>query len=132
VGCQGEISYLYLTIVVFSIWTNWSRFEELRVKFDSPENWKDTYGFGIGVNYAVNNALRFQTGVKYDPSPIREEFSTARLRGGDRTFVEIGATYQPSESFNTDIGYTHVFSDDSPINLQALQKGGSKVNLTAK
>ncbi|MFH7026644.1 MAG: OmpP1/FadL family transporter [Heteroscytonema crispum UTEX LB 1556] len=115
-------------------WTNWSRFEELRVKFDNPvqadkvqpENWKDTYRFGIGVNYAVNDALTLRTGVSYDPSPIREEFTNARLPGGDRTLVGIGATYQPSESFNIDIGYTHVFADDSPINQSSPTEGTLK------
>ncbi|MEH1835417.1 MAG: outer membrane protein transport protein [Nostoc sp.] len=46
-------------------WTNWSRFQELRVKFDNPvqpdtvqpENWNDTYRFGVGVNYAINERL---------------------------------------------------------------------------
>ncbi len=105
-------------------WTNWSRFKELRVQFDNPnqpdsvqpENWQDTYRVGVGVNYAVNDKLTLRTGVSYDPSPIKDEFNTPRLPGGDRTLVGVGATYKPSKSFNLDIGYTHIFADSSSIN----------------
>ena len=105
-------------------WTNWSRFQELRIQFDNPnqsdtvqpENWRDTYRIGVGVNYAVSDRLTVRTGVSYDPSPIKEEFNTPRLPGGDRTLVGVGATYKPSESFNIDIGYTHVFADSSSVN----------------
>ncbi|RCJ23857.1 aromatic hydrocarbon degradation protein [Nostoc minutum NIES-26] len=113
-----------VSIVGDVTWTNWSRFRELRVTFANPnepdsvqpENWNDTYRFGLGVNYAVNETLTLRTGVTYDPSPISDEFVTARLPGGDRTLLGFGASYRPSKSFSFDIGYTHVFSDDSSIN----------------
>ncbi|BAY07826.1 OmpP1/FadL family transporter [Calothrix sp. NIES-2098] len=112
-------------------WTQWSRFRELRVKFDNPaqadsvqpENWNDTYRVGVGLNYALNDRLTLRTGVTYDPSPISEEYNTPRLPGGDRTIVGFGATYKPSKSFNVDIGYTHVFSDDSSINQSSTTAG---------
>ncbi|WGV24759.1 OmpP1/FadL family transporter [Halotia branconii] len=115
-------------------WTHWSRFQELRVKFDNPaqadsvqpENWDDTYRFGLGVNYAVNDRLTLRTGVTYDPSPISDEFVTARLPGGDRTLVGIGASYQPSKSLSFDVGYTHVFAEDSPINQSGSTTGTLK------
>ncbi|OUL18645.1 aromatic hydrocarbon degradation protein [Nostoc sp. RF31YmG] len=112
-------------------WTQWSRFQELRVKFDNPaqadsvqpENWNDTYRVGVGVNYAVNNKLTLRTGVTYDPSPISDQYNTPRLPGGDRTLIGFGATYKPSKSFNVDIGYSHVFSDDSSINQSSTTAG---------
>ncbi|MBU7586747.1 MAG: outer membrane protein transport protein [Nostoc sp. TH1S01] len=112
-------------------WTNWSRFKELRVQFDNPaqadsvqpENWEDTYRFGLGVNYSVNDKLTLRTGVTYDPSPIKDEFVTARLPGGDRTLVGVGASYRPSKSFSLDVAYSHVFSEDSPINQSSTTTG---------
>ncbi|BCL37732.1 OmpP1/FadL family transporter [Nostoc sp. MS1] len=112
-----------LSVVGDVTWTNWSRFKELRVEYDNPsqpdtvqpENWQDTYRVGVGVNYALNDRLTLRTGVTFDPSPIKEEFNTARLPGGDRTLVGIGATYKPSKSFNIDVGYTHIFVDNSSI-----------------
>ncbi|BAZ49262.1 putative toluene transport protein [Nostoc sp. NIES-4103] len=104
--------------------TRWSRFRELRVSFANPnepdtvqpQNWNDTYRFGVGINYAVNDQLTLRTGVTYDPSPVSDEYVTARLPGGDRTLLGFGASYRPSKSFSFDIGYTHVFSENSSIN----------------
>lgn len=123
-----------LSVVGDVTWTNWSRFQELRVKFDNaaqpervqPQNWEDTYRVGVGVNYAVNDALTLRTGVTYDPSPVREEFTTARLPGGDRTLLGFGASYRPSKSLSLDVGYTHIFFDDSPINQSSTTDGTLK------
>ncbi|MBW4561339.1 MAG: outer membrane protein transport protein [Mojavia pulchra JT2-VF2] len=112
-------------------WTHWSRFQELRVRFDNPaqadsvqpENWNDTYRVGIGLNYAVNDQLTLRTGISYDPSPISNEYNTPRLPGGDRTLIGFGATYRPSDSFDLDFGYLHVFSDDSSINQSSTTAG---------
>lgn len=116
--------------------TRWSRFRELRVSFSNPnepdsvqpENWNDTYRFGVGVNYAVNDQLTLRTGITFDPSPVSDEDVTARLPGGDRTLVGFGASYRPSKSLSFDIGYTHVFSEDSPIN----QTGSTGDTLTGE
>ena len=120
-----------LAIVGDVTWTNWSRFQELRVEFDNPvqadkvqpENWDDTYRFGVGLNYAVNDSLTLRTGVTYDPSPFSNEFTTARLPGGDRTLIGFGASYRPSKSLNIDFGYTHVFIADSFINQSSSTDG---------
>ena len=123
-----------LAIVGDVTWTNWSRFKELRVQFDNPvqadtvqpENWNDTYRFGVGANYAVSDRLTLRTGITYDPSPVSEEFNTPRLPGGDRTLLGFGASYRPSKSFNFDIGYTHVFVNDSDINQSSSTAGTLK------
>ncbi|MBW4684502.1 MAG: outer membrane protein transport protein [Komarekiella atlantica HA4396-MV6] len=120
-----------LAIVGDVTWTNWNRFQELRVKFNNPvqadkvqpQNWDDTYRIGLGVNYAVNDNLTLRTGVTYDPSPVSEEFNTPRLPGGDRTLIGLGASYRPSKSLNIDVGYTHVFIDDSFINQSSSTDG---------
>ncbi|MCC5647411.1 OmpP1/FadL family transporter [Nostoc sp. CHAB 5824] len=125
-----------LAIVGDVTWTNWSRFKELRVKFDNPvqadtvqpENWNDTYRFGVGANYAVSDRLTLRTGITFDPSPVSEEFNTPRLPGGDRTLLGFGASYRPSKSFNFDIGYTHVFVNDSYINQSSTTAGTLKGN----
>ena len=105
-------------------WTNWSRFRELRIKFDNPvqpdtvepENWKDTFRLGLGVNYTVSDAWKLRAGVAYDPGPVREEFTTARIPDGDRTWLAFGFSYQPSSSLSLDFAYAHIFFDDRSIN----------------
>jgi long-chain fatty acid transport protein len=111
-------------------WTNWSRFEELRLDFANPaqpaivqpENWQDTYRWSVGLNYQASQALLLRAGFAVDPTPVRDGFRTVRIPDGDRTWLSIGATYQPSPKFEMDFGYTHIFVEDVTV---------SEVNATA-
>lgn len=104
-------------------WTNWSRFKELRIDFENPrqpdtvqpQNWKDTVRVAVGVNYDVNQALTLRAGVAYDPTPVRDEFRTARIPDGNRTWISVGASYRPSPSMSLDVGYAHLFVPDVSI-----------------
>lgn len=112
-------------------WTRWSRFEELRIKFDNPlqpdsvqpEDWRDTVRLGLGVKYNVNQKFTLRAGFAFDPSPVRRNLETPRLPGGDRTWLSVGMSYQLSPSFSLDIGYAHLFVKDSPINQSSSTAG---------
>lgn len=112
-------------------WTGWSRFEELRVEFDNPvepdsvqpENWHDTFRYSLGLNYALNNAWQLRAGVAYDPSPADEEYITPRIPDSNRTWLAIGASFKASDSFSFDIGYAHLFVDDTEINQLSTTNG---------
>ena len=113
-------------------WTNWSRFRELRIQFDNPvqpdsvepENWEDTWRLGLGVNYKVSDAWKLRAGVAYDPTPVKDEFVTARIPDSDRTWLTLGTSYQLSSSFSFDLAYVHIFFDDRSIN-RSTQLGGT-------
>lgn len=113
-------------------WTNWSRFEELRIVFDNPaqpdsvepENWEDTFRFGLGVNYLPSDKLTLRTGIAYDPTPVEDEFRTARIPDSDRIWLSFGSSYQISDSFNLDVAYVHIFFDDSTIE-NSTEVGGN-------
>jgi long-chain fatty acid transport protein len=103
-------------------WTNWSRFDELRVEFDSglpddvtEENWEDTFFFSLGVNYQLTPQLLLRGGVAYDQSPVRNKYRTARLPDQDRAWVAAGLTYAFTEWASVDLGYAHLFVRDSEI-----------------
>lgn len=112
-------------------WTNWSRFQELRVNFDNPvepdniqpENWHDTFRYSLGVNYNLSDAWQLRAGVAYDQSPVGEEYVTARIPDNDRTWVTIGASFKPSDSLSFDFGYAHIFVKDASINLESTTSG---------
>ena len=104
-------------------WTNWSRFNELRVEFDSgapdavtPENWDDTYFFSLGADYKLTEKLTVRGGVAYDQSPVSAKFRTARLPDEDRYWIAIGGTYAVTDAISIDAGYTHIFVKDASIN----------------
>ena len=117
-------------------WTGWSRFEELRVEFDNrlepdnvqPENWHDTFRYSLGLNYTLSNAWQLRAGVAYDPSPADEEYITPRIPDSNRTWLAIGASYKASNSLSFDIGYAHLFVDDTEINQVSTTNGNLRGN----
>ena len=115
-------------------WTNWSRFEELRIKFDNPvqedsvepENWNDTFRLGMAVNFTPSDRWTLRSGVAYDPTPIEDEFRTARIPGSDRYWLSLGSSYQVSSLLSFDVAYVHIFSADSSIERSTPAGGNLK------
>lgn len=107
-------------------WTGWSSIQELRIVRDTgatasltPERWKDTWRYALGATYAMNDAVTLRAGVAFDETPVPDETRTPRLPDTDRTWVAIGARWQPSPSLLMDFGYAHLFSDTVPLNQDA-------------
>lgn len=104
-------------------WTRWSRFDELRVEYDSnqpdtvtTEDWTNSMRYALGVNYRHNSTWLLRAGVAYDEEPIRNaQLRTPRIPGNDRTWLAFGANYRHSPNLSFDVGYAHLFVDDTPI-----------------
>jgi long-chain fatty acid transport protein len=104
-------------------WTRWSRFDELRIAYDSnqsdtvtTEDWTNSTRYALGVNYRHNSAWLLRGGVAYDEEPIRNaQLRTPRIPGNDRTWLAFGANYRHSPNLSFDAGYAHLFVDDTPI-----------------
>jgi len=103
-------------------WTGWSRFKELKVVRSSgavltttPENWKDSYRYALGVNYRDSDKLLLRAGIALDRSPVSDAFRTARIPDQDRTWLSLGANYRVAENASVDVGYAHVFMSDANI-----------------
>ncbi len=99
--------------------TNWSRFKELRIKFDdgradsvTPEEWDDSYKFAVGANFKLNQKWLLRGGVAYDKSPVDDAFRTPRIPDADRTWLAFGARYNISDHNSIDFGFAHIFVDD--------------------
>lgn len=104
-------------------WTNWSRFKELRFRFGNPlqpesvtpENWKDAYFFSVGATYRHNDTWTFRIGLAYDQTPVPDADRTARLPDNDRIWIALGASYAVTPKLKFDVGYSHIFMDESGI-----------------
>jgi long-chain fatty acid transport protein len=117
--------YEVLTVLADITWTGWSSFDELRIEYENPaqpdsvttEDWNDTFRYSIGLDWRQSEKLTLRTGIAYDetaiPSPERR---TARIPGNDRTWLSFGGTYVINPAFTVDVGYTHLFISDTPIN----------------
>ena len=104
--------------------TEWSSFDELRIKYDStvqpdtvtPEDWDDSNRYSIGLDYQYSDKMILRTGVALDETPVPDkEHRTPRLPGNDRTWLSFGLTYLINPQMSVDIGYSHLFVDDAKI-----------------
>lgn len=122
-------------------WTNWSRFDELRIKFDTNENgvtlpdnvtteaWEDSWRYSLGATYNPSENLALRAGVAYDVEAIPDvEHRTPRIPGDDRTWVAVGAGYRLNDRLTLDLAYAHLFVadpeiDKNPVGEDALRGG---------
>ncbi len=111
----------------------WSRFEELRIRFANgapdnvtPQQWRDTVRVSLAAHYRYNHAWKLRAGIAHDPTPVRDEFRTARIPDADRTWLALGVQFKPTPQDSFDIGYAHIFIKDAPINKSEVA-GGTQV-----
>jgi long-chain fatty acid transport protein len=112
------------TLFAEAQWFNWSRFQELRVKFsdDQPDSvrtqdWKDTWSFYGGIEQRLFDGWTLRGGAGYEPTPTVDRFRNTSLPDGDRLRVAVGASYDWSDKLRIDFGYAHVFADTEDIDL---------------
>ncbi|KAF0844182.1 long-chain fatty acid transport protein [Methylovorus glucosotrophus] len=103
-------------------WTRWSQFNELRILNSNgtvlsltPENWRNTMRYSIGVSYRYNPQWKLRAGLAYDEEAMNERDRTTRIPGNDRLWLTLGAGWAFSEKDRLDVGYAHLFLRDARI-----------------
>jgi long-chain fatty acid transport protein len=104
-------------------WANWSRFKELRITDDAsgstiavtPQEWKDSWYFSMGAEYAYNDALTLRSGIAYEKSPVPDATRSVRVPDNDRYWLSLGASYKFSENMTANLAYSHVFIKDGDV-----------------
>ncbi len=113
-----------VTLVGDATWTGWSNIPELRINFDNPLtpavteplNWKNTWRFAAGVTVDLNDRWSLRGGYAYDESPVPNPIdSTPRLPDNDRQWLALGVSHRIGHSITVDLGYAHLFVDDTSI-----------------
>jgi len=113
-----------ITYLADITWTGWSSFDELRIEYENDaqpdsvttEDWDDTFRYSIGLDYQYSNSLVLRTGVALDETPVPSaERRTARVPGDERIWLSFGMTYTWDEDLTIDVGYSHLFIDDTKI-----------------
>jgi len=117
--------------------STWSRFKELRVKFDTgapdsvtAENWKDTWYYSVGGTWKLNQAWSLRAGLAFDQGAVDDTHRTPRIPDNDRKWVSLGATYNHSRAVSLDFGYTRIFVSDGKVNLSAAGDNSLRGSLT--
>jgi long-chain fatty acid transport protein len=104
-------------------WTGWSTFNQVKIVnasgatiSNTPENWKDTVRVAVGVTHHYNRQWLARAGLAYDQAPVPDAFRTARIPDNNRTWLSFGGQYKPTPASAIDLGYSHLFVNDSSIN----------------
>jgi long-chain fatty acid transport protein len=104
-------------------WTGWSTFKQVKIVdangatiSNTPENWKDTVRVAVGVTHHYNRQWLARAGLAYDQAPVTDAFRTARIPDNNRTWLSFGGQYKPTPASAIDLGYSHLFVNDSQIN----------------
>jgi long-chain fatty acid transport protein len=80
--------------------------------------------YSLGLNYRYNSAWLLRAGIAYDEEPIPDaQHRTPRIPGNDRTWLAFGANYRYSPALSFDVGYAHLFVDDTPIDVSTATAG---------
>ncbi|HKS85853.1 MAG TPA: outer membrane protein transport protein [Pseudolabrys sp.] len=106
-------------------WTNWSRIGTANVISNGvvattlPFQYRDGWFFSGGVEYQASDRLTLRTGVAYEISPIDDRVRTPLIPDNNRIWASIGASYVIFKGLKADLAYSHVFVDDSSVNISA-------------
>jgi long-chain fatty acid transport protein len=128
------------TLFAEAQWFNWSRFNELRVKYDDgradtvrKQEWKDTWSFYGGIEQRLSEKWTLRGGAGYEPTPTVNAYRNTSIPDGDRVRLAIGASYDWSERLRIDFGYAHVFSQKEEIDLtQTFFEGAAAGTTTTR
>jgi long-chain fatty acid transport protein len=129
-GAYHEITDRW-AVMVGTTWTNWSDFQEIRVKFEhgavpdavQPENWQDTWRTAIGTSYKVDDHWTLRGGFEYDPTPVQAKYRTPRIPDADRYWFVVGTGYEYSQALSFDFAYTYLFTPSYKINDTEVTTG---------
>lgn len=103
-------------------WTNWSVVKNLRVErpdgsalSNQPEQWHGTWFGSIGASYYPGPNWVVRGGFAFDPTPVRDQFRTARLPDADRYWLAAGLGYRWTNDLRFDAAYVHIFAGGAPV-----------------
>lgn len=95
-------------------YTGWQRITDLSITFENPrlstfqaKNWKYSWSFHLGGEYALNPEWRIRAGAMYDLTPSPVNTITPELPDATRVNLTAGAGYR-WYNFNLDAGYMAV------------------------
>lgn len=106
--------------------TTWSRFKELRVRFDSgapdsitDESWQDSTFYSLGCTWKTSQAWTFRAGLAYDESAVDDLHRTPRIPDNNRKWISFGCSYSLSKKATIDVGYSRLLVSDGKVMLSA-------------
>jgi len=110
-----------LTLEGDVVWTRWSTYQELRIKYGtqlvpgnasssestSRKEWRDTFRYQIGAEYALYDWLDLRAGFVYDQSPMTADRTDYMIPANDRKLYSGGLGFH-WEQWTVDLSYIYL------------------------
>ncbi|MEI5664014.1 outer membrane protein transport protein [Bosea sp. CCNWLW174] len=105
-------------------WTNWSRFRNIPVVTRAGGvpltslnfQYDDSWFFSGGVEYKYSRDLTLRAGVAYELSAVNDDNRQIFISDNDRLWLSAGLSYQLTEKFKLDVGYTYIHVNKAKVN----------------
>lgn len=108
------------TLAFDVMWTQWSAQDVLKIDFDRPvfgntssrleKKWKDTFTYGVGIEYACSETLRLRAGYIFDESPVPSDTLDPMVFSGDSQLFCLGLGFEKG-GFKADASYSRLVSE---------------------
>ncbi len=112
-----------LELLADATWTGWSSVNALvplvattGAAASAPlrYNFHDSWRYGLGAKYQLNDRWNLRAGVAYDQTPVPNDASrTMTVPDSDRTWLAFGARWAMNKNTSLDFGYAHIFFKDA-------------------
>lgn len=113
-----------LTLLADFQWFHWSRFEEIRLRFDDgspdqviPANYENCYAVSVGLEYEALDNLTLRGGFRYDQTPTVDQFRQTSVADADSYAVSVGASYTVLDGVTIDLAYYYAWWEDIAIDV---------------
>lgn len=106
-------------------WTDWSRFEQLRLTFDNPlqpaivlpTGWSDTLRGSLGARFEASDRWTLRGGLAYEENPIPAATREPRVPEAPHQWVMMGASWHRGERATIDLFIGHLFTDRATMTV---------------
>jgi long-chain fatty acid transport protein len=119
-------------------WYGWSSINELRVRFDNgsadavrPTNYRNTFAYSLGADYAASNALMLRGGVQFDYTPTVDATRDTTFPDTNRFILGAGASLRLSKQTTLDFSASHVMFRTGTVAVTRAFFSGTAVASTA-
>lgn len=112
-------------------WTKWDVFKNLTVNYGNPYqpatvepfNWRNTWYASVGGDYYLNDKVTLRAGVAVDTTPTSAKTRDVRVPDSTRKMVSFGIGYKPTERFEINASYAHIFVNKAHLDGSASPTG---------
>ena len=127
-----------LTLLGEIDWYGWNTLNELRLHFDNgtadavrTTNYRNTFAYALGAEYAQSPELTLRGGVQFDYTPTVDAFRDTTVPDANRFILAVGASYRVSKAAYLDFAAGHVKFRTAAISVTQNFFGGTALASSA-